>query len=136
MRDTRIVLYFCEIKFIYKPVRWCLSIMFKEIICAVTVLVALNYVTHHVQRLIEQNVELEEQVLMLTVKVSELRDLNKHLKEQNQAFRYEAAAVQRTLDMLSNEAIPLRVYLPFHGNPWSGKLLQPKNRFGAVEIGL
>ena len=136
MRDTRIVLYFCEIKFIYKPVRWCLSIMFKEIICAVTVLVALNYVTHHVQRLIEQNVELEEQVLMLTVKVSELRDLNKHLKEQNQAFRYEAASVQRTLDMLSNEAIPLRVYLPFHGNPWSGKLLQPKNRFGPVEIGL
>jgi uncharacterized protein YigA (DUF484 family) len=77
--------------------------MFKEIICAVTVLVALNYVTHHIQRLIEQNVELEEQVLMLTVKISELRDLNKNLKEQNQVFRYEAAAVQRTLEMLTNE---------------------------------
>jgi regulator of replication initiation timing len=77
--------------------------MFKEIICAVTVLVALNYATHHIQRLIEQNVELEEQVLMLTVKISELRDLNKYLKEQNQAFRYEAAAVQRTLEMLTNE---------------------------------
>ncbi len=81
----------------------CLSIMFKEIICAVTVLVTLNYVTHHIQRLIEQNAELEEQVLMLTVKINELRDLNKNLKEQNQAFRYEAAAVQRTLDMLTNE---------------------------------
>jgi hypothetical protein len=77
--------------------------MFKEIVCAVTVLVVLNYVTHHIQRLIEQNAELEEQVLMLTVKVSELRELNKNLKEQNQAFLSEAAAVQRTLDMLSNE---------------------------------
>jgi hypothetical protein len=38
--------------------------MFKEIICAVTVLVALNYATHHIQRLIEKNVELEEQVLI------------------------------------------------------------------------
>jgi hypothetical protein len=79
------------------------SIMFKEIICAVTILVDLNYVTHHIQRLIEQHAELEEQVLMLTVKVSELRELNRNLKEQNQAFRYEAAAVQCTLEMLSNE---------------------------------
>jgi hypothetical protein len=34
--------------------------MFKEIICTVTALVVLNYVKHHIQRLIEQNVELEE----------------------------------------------------------------------------
>jgi hypothetical protein len=77
--------------------------MFKEIICAVTVLVVLNYVTYHIQRLIEQNAELEEQVLMLTVKVIELRGLNKNLQEQNQVFHHETAAVQRTLDMLTNE---------------------------------
>jgi hypothetical protein len=73
--------------------------MFKEIICAVALLVTLNYVTHHVQRLIEQKAELEEQVLFLTVKVGELRELNTKLQAQNQDFRYEAAAAQRTLAM-------------------------------------
>ena len=73
--------------------------MFKEIICAVALLVTLNYVTHHVQRLIEQKAELEEQVLFLTVKVDELRELNNKLQAQNQDFRYEAAAAQRTLAM-------------------------------------
>lgn len=73
--------------------------MFKEIICAVTLLVTLNYITHHVQRLLEQKAELEERVLFLTVKVRELRELNKKLQAQNQDFRYEAAAAQRTLAM-------------------------------------
>ena len=73
--------------------------MFKEIACAVTVLVIVNYVTHHIQKLIEQSAELEEQVLFLTVKVDELRELNTRLQAQNQDFRYEAAAAQRTLAM-------------------------------------
>ena len=73
--------------------------MFKEIICAVAILVTLNYVTHHIQKLIEQKAELEEQVLFLTVKVGELRELNTKLQAQNQDFRYEAAAAQRTLAM-------------------------------------
>jgi hypothetical protein len=73
--------------------------MFKEIACAVTVLVIVNYVTHHIQKLIEQSAELEEQVLFLTVKVDELRELNTKLQAQNQNFRYEAAAAQRTLAM-------------------------------------
>jgi hypothetical protein len=73
--------------------------MFKEIICAVTLLVTLNYVIHHIQRLIEQKAELEEQVIFLTVKVGELRELNSRLHARNQDFRYEAAAAQRTLAM-------------------------------------
>ena len=73
--------------------------MFKEVVCAVTVLVIVNYVTHHIQKLIEQSAELEEQVLFLTVKVDELRELNAKLQAQNQDFRYEAAAAQRTLGM-------------------------------------
>jgi hypothetical protein len=77
--------------------------MFKEIICAVILLVTLNYVTHHIQRLVEQRAELEEQVLLLTVKVGELRELNKKLRAQNQDLRYEAAAAQRTLAMHKNE---------------------------------
>jgi hypothetical protein len=40
---------------------------------------------------------------MLTVKVHELCDLNKNLKERNQVFHYEAASVQHTLDILINE---------------------------------
>ncbi len=77
--------------------------MFKEIICAVILLVTLNYVTHHIQRLVEQRAELEEQVLLLTVKVGELRALNKKLRAQNQDLRYEAAVAQRTLTMHKNE---------------------------------
>ena len=77
--------------------------MFKEIICAVILLVTLNYVTHHIQRLIEQTAELEEQVLFLTVKLGELRELNNKLHAQNQDLRYEAAAAQRTLAMHKNE---------------------------------
>ena len=73
--------------------------MFKEIVCAVTILVTLNYVTYQIQKLIEQGAELEEQVLFLTVKVDELRELNNKLQAQNQDFRYEAAAAQRTLAM-------------------------------------
>jgi cell division protein FtsB len=73
--------------------------MFKEIICALTLLVTLNYGTHHIQRLIQQTAELEEQVLFLTVKLGELRELNTKLQAQNQDFRYEAAAAQRTLAM-------------------------------------
>ncbi len=66
-------------------------------------LVTLNYVTHHIQRLMQQRAELEEQVLFLTVKVSELRALNKKLRAQNEDLRYEAAAAQRTLAMHKNE---------------------------------
>ncbi len=77
--------------------------MFKEIICAVILLVTLNYVTHHIQRLMQQRAELEEQVLFLTVKVGELRALNKKLRAQNQDLRYEAAAAERTLAMHKNE---------------------------------
>ena len=77
--------------------------MFKEIICAVILLVTLNYVTHHIQRLVEERAELEEQVLFLTVKVGDLCELNKKLRTQNQDLRYEAAAAQRTLAMHKNE---------------------------------
>ena len=82
--------------------------MFKEIVCAVTILVTLNYVTYQIQKLIEQSAELEEQVLFLTVKVDELRELNNKLQAQNQDFRYEAAAAQRTLAMHQN--VPTRKY--------------------------
>lgn len=47
--------------------------------------------------------ELEERVLFLTVKVGELCELNDYLKKQNQVFRYEAAAPQRTLDIHNSE---------------------------------
>ena len=73
--------------------------MFKEIICAVAVLVTLNYATYHIQKIIEQNAELEEQVHFLTIQVEDLRELNNNLQAQNQVFRYEAAAAQRTLEM-------------------------------------
>ena len=65
----------------------------------VTVLVILNYITYYIQKLIEQKAELEKQVLFLTVKVGELRELNNKLEVQNQVFRYEAAAAHRTLQM-------------------------------------
>ena len=73
--------------------------MFKEIICAVTVLVTLHYVTYHVQKLMQENTELEERILFLTVKVGELRELSNKLEVQNQVFRYEAAAAHRTSQM-------------------------------------
>ena len=78
--------------------------MFKEIICAVTVLVTLHYVTYHVQKLMQENAELEERILFLTVKVGELRELNNKLEVQNQVFRYEAAAAHRTLQMHQTES--------------------------------
>ena len=88
---------------LYKPVYHNLPIMFKEIIGVVTVLVTLHYVTYQTQKLIEQNAEFEERVLLITVKVDQLRALNNDLQEQNQVFRYEAAAAQRTLSMHNNE---------------------------------
>ena len=64
--------------------------MFKEITCAVTVLVTLNYITYHIQKLMEQNTELENQVLFLTVKVGELLELNNKIEVQNQVFKYKS----------------------------------------------
>ena len=86
--------------------------MFKEIVCAVAVLVMLNYVTHYIQKLIKQSAELEEQVLFLTVKVGELRELNSKLQVQNKDFRYEAAAAQRTLAMHAPEPARRRFTRP------------------------
>ena len=76
------------------------------------VLVMLNYVTHYIQKLIKQSAELEEQVLFLTVKVGELRELNSKLQVQNQDFRYEAAAAQRTLAMHAPEPTRRRFTRP------------------------
>jgi hypothetical protein len=73
--------------------------MFKEIVCAVAVLVLLNYATQYIQKLIKQSAELEEQVLFLTVKVGELRELNSKLQVETEEYRYEAAAAQRSLGM-------------------------------------
>ena len=86
--------------------------MFKEIVCAVAVLVMLNYVTHYIQKLIKQSAELEEQVLFLTVKVGELRELNSKLQVETQEYRYEAAAAQRTLGMLVPETARRRFTRP------------------------
>lgn len=68
------------------------------------VLVTLNYATYHVQKIIEQNAELEEQVHFLAVQLDDLRELNNNLQAQNQVFRYEAAAAQRTLEMHRGES--------------------------------
>jgi len=81
-----------------KPVT-AISTMFKEIVCAVAVLVLVNYATQYIQKLIKQSAELEEQVLFLNVKVAELRELNSKLQVETQAYRYEAAAAQRSLGM-------------------------------------
>ena len=97
------MLYFCHPELQYKTHPTQSPQMFKEIVCAVTVLVTLHFFTCQTQKLMEHSAELEERVLFLTVKVRELRELNKKLQAQNQDFRYEAAAAQRTLGMHGHE---------------------------------
>lgn len=77
--------------------------MLAEMICALTVLMTVRHVRYQMQKLVEQHAELAAQVLFLSVKVRELRALNNKLKVQNQYFRYEAAAAQRSVAMLKNE---------------------------------
>lgn len=77
--------------------------MLAEMICAVAVLMTVRLVRHYVQQLVEEHAELAAQVLFLSVKVRELRELNHKLKVQNEYFRYETAAAQRTVAMHRNE---------------------------------
>jgi hypothetical protein len=71
--------------------------MLVEIICALAVLITLRLVHFHIHKAIEQDAELEAKVLLLTVKVRELRELNITLAKQNQVCLYEAAVAHRLL---------------------------------------
>ena len=77
--------------------------MLAEMICAVAVLLTVRHVRHHMAQLVEQHAELAAQVLFLSVKVRELRELNNKLKVQNEYFRYETAAAERSVVMHRNE---------------------------------
>ncbi len=113
--------------------------MFKEIVCSVTILVIVNYVTHQIQKLIEESAELEEQVLFLTVKVDELRELNNKLQAQNQDFRYEAAAAQRTLAMHKHESTKRRfsrLEWEVGSEAWQALSAEEKERVLNMTIGL
>ena len=77
--------------------------MLTEMICAVAVLMTVRHVRQFMQQFLEEHAELAAQVLFLSVKVRELRELNTKLRVQNQYFRYETAAARRTVAIYQNE---------------------------------